>query len=109
MSANLSPNLDMNFGSEPSADPFLIALIGPDAEKREAVANALARFPGADVRQFPSYPPALEDVAGLLKLSFDAIVIDAESDPKYSVQIVENIAGQSSATVMAYAWSTKQD
>ena len=108
MSANLSPNLDMNFAGA-AAEPFSIALIGPDAEKRSAVAGALAQWPGADVRQFPSYPPALDDVAELVKLRFDVIVIDAESDPDYAVQIIENLSARDSATVMAYAWSTKQD
>jgi Flp pilus assembly CpaE family ATPase len=108
MSANLSPNLDMNFAGT-AAEPFSIALIGPDAEKRNAVAGALAQWPGADVRQFPSYPPALDDVAELVKLSFDVIVIDAEGDPDYAVQMIENLSSRDSAIVMAFAWSAKQE
>jgi Flp pilus assembly CpaE family ATPase len=108
MSANLSPNLDMNFAAT-AAEPFSIALIGPDAEKRTAVAGALAQWPGADVRQFPSYPPALDDVAELVKLSFDLIVIDAESDSDYAIQIIEHLSTRDSATVMAYAWTAKQE
>ena len=109
MSANLSPNLEMNFGGESAAEPLSIALIGPDAEKREAIASALARWPGADLRQFPSYPPAIEDVSGLLKLSFDAIVIDADSDTNYAAQIVENICSRESVPVIAYSWSSKPE
>jgi len=108
MSANLSPNLDMNFAGT-VAEPFSIALIGPDEEKRNAVAGALAKWPGADVRQFPSYPPALDDVAEMVKLSFDVIVIDAESDTDYAIQIIENLSTRDTATVMAYAWSAKQE
>lgn len=108
MSANLSPNLDMNFAGT-SAEPFSIALIGPDAEKRTAIANALAQWPGADVRQFPSYPPAVDGVAELVKLSFELIVIDAESDSDYAIQMIENLSTRSTATVMAYAWSAKQE
>ncbi len=108
MSANLSPNLDMNFAGA-AAEAFSIALIGPDAEKRNAVAGALAQWRGAEVRQFPSYPPALDDVAELLKLSFDVIVIDAETDPDYAIQIIENISSRDSATVIAYAWSAKEE
>jgi Flp pilus assembly CpaE family ATPase len=108
MSANLSPNLEMNFAGA-AAEPFSIALIGPDAEKRDAVAGALAQWPGAEVRQFPSYPPSLDDLAELLTLAFDVIVIDAESDPDYAIQIMQNISTRDSATVMAYAWSAKQD
>jgi Flp pilus assembly CpaE family ATPase len=120
MSANLSPNFDMSFAGSASyagttnfastaAEPLSIALIGPDAEKRDAVAVALAQWPGADVRQFPSYPPALEDVNGLLKLAFDVVIIDANSDPDYAVQIAETISKRDSATVMAYAWSANQE
>ena len=108
MSANLSPNLEMNLAGA-AAEPFSIALIGPDEEKRNAVAGALAKWPGADVRQFPSYPPALDDVAELVKLSFDVIVIDAESDSDYAIQIIENLSSRASATVIAYAWSAKQE
>jgi MinD-like ATPase involved in chromosome partitioning or flagellar assembly len=126
MSANLSPNFDMSFtgtanitgptstagaasiASTP-AEHISIALIGPDAEKRDAVAGALARWPGAQLRQFPSYPPALDDVAGLLRLGFDVILIEADSDPDYAVQIIEAIGSRDSATVMAYAWSAKQE
>jgi MinD-like ATPase involved in chromosome partitioning or flagellar assembly len=109
MSANLSPNFDIGLASTPAAEPLSIALIGPDAEKRDAVAGALARWPGAEVRQFPSYPPALDDVAGLLKLSFDVILVEADSNPDYAAQIVETICSRDSATVMAYAWSAKQE
>jgi MinD-like ATPase involved in chromosome partitioning or flagellar assembly len=108
MSANLSPNFDISFASTP-AEPISIALIGPDAEKRDAVAGALARWPGAEVRQFPSYPPALEDVAELLKLSFDVILIEADSNPDYAIQMVETVSSRDSATAMAYAWSAKQE
>jgi MinD-like ATPase involved in chromosome partitioning or flagellar assembly len=108
MSANLSTNFEMSFtGATP--EPISIALIGPDAEKREAIAVALARWPGADIRQFPSYPPTLDDVTGLLKFEFEVIVIEADSNPDYAVQIVEAISKRDSATVMAYAWSAKQD
>lgn len=109
MSSSVSPNYEMSFVSAAETEPLLIALIGPDSEKREAMAGALARWPGADIRQFPSYPPALEDVTGLLKLAFDVIVIDAESDSEYAVQVVEHIYSRNAATVMAYSWSANED
>ncbi len=109
MSANLSPNLDMNYAGAPAAEAFSIALIGPDAEKREAVANALAQWPGAEVRQFPSYPPAIDDITELLKLAFDVILVDADSDPEYATKIVEAISSRNSATVMAYVWKAKEE
>ena len=72
MSANLSPNLDMNFAGA-AAEPFSIALIGPDAEKRSAVAGALAQWPGAEVRQLLA-PRDLFGSAGNLDVGNGVIV-----------------------------------
>lgn len=106
MSSSLSHNLDMNYAG---AEPLSIALIGPDTEKRNLVSGALARWPGAEVRQFPSYPPALDDLTGLLKLAFDVIVIDLDSDPEYAIQVAENICGRDAAAVMVYSSTVNQE
>lgn len=109
MSSSVSPNYEMSFVGATPAESFLIALIGPDAAKRDAMASALARWPGADIRQFPSYPPTLDDVPALLKVAFDVIVIDADSDSNYAAQVVEQICSRDSATVMAYSWSANEE
>ena len=80
-----------------------IALIGPDARRREAVADALSRCAGNEVREFSSYPPGLDDVPRLLEQHHDVIIIDLDSDPEYALDLVESIGANGTATVMVYS------
>jgi Flp pilus assembly CpaE family ATPase len=91
------------------ADNLSIALIGPDKERRKEVASALAECPRADVREFSSYPPALDDVPRLLEQYHDVILIDLDSNPEYSVKLVESICSTDSATVMVYSEKADRD
>ena len=109
MNSGLSPNLDVNYPEPASGAPLSIALIGPDTERRSSVASALATWPGAKIREFPAYPPDLDDVPRMLTLAFDVIVIDLDSNPDYAIQVVENICSQDPATVMVYSATASQD
>jgi Flp pilus assembly CpaE family ATPase len=109
MSSGVSTNLDMNYPDFNRAGILSIALIGPDTHQREAVAAELAKWPGAEVREFPAYPPSLEDVPRLLELAFDVILVDVDSDPEYAIRIVECICARDSATVMVYSSTPNQD
>ena len=92
-----------------SADHLSIALIGPDKERRKEVASALAECPRAEVREFSSYPPALDDVPRLLEQYHDVILIDLDSNPEYAVKLVESICSKDSATVMVYSEKADRD
>ena len=109
MSSGVSTNLDMNYPDFNRAGILSIALIGPDTQQREPMAAALAKWPGAEVREFPAYPPSLEDVPRLLELAFDVILVDVDSDPEYAIRIVECICARDSATVMVYSSTPNQD
>ncbi len=109
MSSGVSTNLDMNYPDFNRAGILSIALIGPDAQQREPMAAALAKWPGAEVREFPAYPPSLEDVPRLLELAFDVILVDVDSDPEYAIRIVECICARDSATVMVYSSTNNED
>jgi Flp pilus assembly CpaE family ATPase len=109
MSASISSNLETNYPDSPGAELLSIALIGPDAERREAVANALANCHVAEVREFPSYPPALDDVPSLLKLAFDVILIDVDSNPEYALELAGSIYAKDSAAVMLYSATADPD
>jgi Flp pilus assembly CpaE family ATPase len=87
----------------PNADRLSIALIGPDHFRRHEVAGALAQCERGEVREFSSYPPALDDVPRLLEQYHDIIVIDLDSNPEYAIKLVENICATNSATVMVYS------
>ena len=91
------------------ADNLSIALIGPDKGRRKEVAGALAECPRADVREFSSYPPALDDVPRLLEQYHDVILIDLDSNPEYSIKLVEHLCSTESATVMVYSEKADRD
>ena len=73
------------------------------------VAGALAECPRAEVREFSSYPPALEDVPRLLEQYHDVILIDLDSNPEYAIKLVESICAKDSATVMVYSERADRD
>jgi pilus assembly protein CpaE len=83
-----------------------VALIGPEEQRRKAVASALAGSQASVTREFTFYPE-LDDVPQLLETGFDVINVELDSDPEQALDLVEHICGNSSATVMVY--STQAD
>jgi pilus assembly protein CpaE len=83
-----------------------VALIGPDEQRRRAVASALAGSQANATREFSSYPE-LDDVPQLVENGFDVIIVDLDSDPERALDLVEHICGNTAATVMVY--STQAD
>jgi pilus assembly protein CpaE len=79
-----------------------VALIGPDEQRRNAVARALAGSQANVTREFASYP-SLDDVPHLLENDYDVIIVDLDSDPEHALDLVEHICANSSATVMVYS------
>jgi len=83
-----------------------VALIGPQEQRRKAVAHALAGSQANVAREFSSYPE-LDDVPQLLESDFDIIIVELDTDPEHALELIENICGNSSVTVMVY--STQSD
>jgi pilus assembly protein CpaE len=83
-----------------------VALIGPEEQRRKAVASALAGSQANVTREFASYPE-LDDVPQLLETGFDVIIVDLDCDSEHALDLVEHICGNSSVTVMVY--STQAD
>jgi pilus assembly protein CpaE len=83
-----------------------VALIGPQEQRRKAVAHALAGSQANVAREFSSYPE-LDDVPQLLESDFDIIIVELDTDPEHALELIENICGNSSVTVMVY--STQAD
>jgi Flp pilus assembly CpaE family ATPase len=98
-----SPYLDDQYPDSLGADLLSIALVGPDEDRRKAVASALARCQSGDTREFSSYPASLDDVPKLLEQRFDVIIIDLDSHPEYALELVESICANGTATVMVYS------
>lgn len=78
-----------------------IALFGQSEEPRRAVAEALAARPGVRVREFVSLP-ANEDAPKLTQ-PYNVIVFDVDSDPIHVIALVEQLAADGRAYVMAYS------
>jgi pilus assembly protein CpaE len=79
-----------------------IALIGPEEFRRQPIASALASLQGGVTREFSFYPE-LDDVPRLLESDYDVIIVELDSNPEYALELVENICGNSSITVMVYS------
>jgi pilus assembly protein CpaE len=79
-----------------------VALIGPEERRRHAVANALAEAQTSVTREFPTYPD-MDDVPRLLEAEYDVLFIELDSNPEHALELVENVCGSSSVTVMVYS------
>lgn len=79
-----------------------VALIGPEQQRRQAVAMALAGSQASVTREFAKYP-GIDDVPQLLDADYDVIIIDLDSDSERALDLVEHICGNSSVTVMVYS------
>ena len=93
----------------PTQDPdalgthvLTIALIGPDQQRRGAIAIALAGLQAGMTREFPSYPE-LDDVPRILQDGYDVVIVDLDSNPEYALDLIETICGSGSSTVMVYS------
>ena len=101
-SAEVSPDFGTKHADTIEAETLSVALIGPDAERRSAVAKALAETRRAAVREFDSYPPGLDHLQRLLA-SFDVIMLDLDSDPDVALELVEKASASDAATIMVYS------
>lgn len=79
-----------------------VALIGAEDRRRSAVARALIGAQASVAREFSSYPE-LDDVPRLLEADYDVIVVELDSNPEHALDLVEDICGRGSVTVMVYS------
>jgi len=108
VSTDSSPYFSSQYPESIGATALLVALIGPD-EDRRAAARAIAGAAGNDVREFPNYPPSLDDVPKVLNQDYDVVILDLDADPEYALELVESISGTGATTVMVYSDKTDPD
>ncbi len=101
--------------STPTHDPdalganvLTIALIGPDQQRRGAVAIALTGLQAGVTREFNSYPE-LDEVPRMLEDNYDVVIVDLDSNPEYALDLVETICSTGSPTVMVYSAQTDSE
>src|SRR5258708_13570516 len=99
----------IEFGMDTSQDTdalgsteLSIALIGPEAWRRKALVHAL-EGPGAAVPCELRFYPEIDQVAKLIELKFDVIMIDLDSNTEAALDLVESLCSGSLATVMVYS------
>ena len=80
-----------------------VALIGPDEQRRRAMAEALSGRPGVSVKEYIAFPRDLDELPMLLEQNYDVVVVDADSDPEFAVRLAESLAAGGKAYVMAYS------
>jgi pilus assembly protein CpaE len=95
--------------STPTQDPdalganlLTIALIGPEQQRRGAVAMALSGLQAGMTREFSSYPE-LDEVPKIMQDHYDVVIVDLDSNPEYALDLIEAICARGSATVMVYS------
>lgn len=80
-----------------------VALIGPDEQRRKAVATALAESQQAKItREFSTYPD-LDYVPRDLEEKYNVVIVELDSNPEYALDLVEHICSNTSITVMVYS------
>lgn len=86
-----------------------VALIGPEEQRRRAIAHALVSGTEAKVAHELPFYPDVDDVPALLNKAYDVIIIDLDSDPEVALDLVENICSSSPTTVMVYSANKDPD
>ena len=84
------------------ANVLTIALIGPDQQRRGAVAIALTGLQVGMTREFSSYPE-LDEVPRILEDNYDVVIVDLDSNPEYALDLIETICSAGTPTVMVYS------
>jgi pilus assembly protein CpaE len=80
-----------------------VALIGPDEQRRKAMAEALSGRAGVVVQEYVAFPRDLEDLPKLLEEHYGVVVVDADSDPDFAVQLAESLSASGKTYVMAFS------
>jgi pilus assembly protein CpaE len=84
------------------ANVLTIALIGPDQQRRGAIAIALTGLQAGVTREFSTYPE-LDEVPRMMEDGYDVVIVELDSNPEYALDLIETICGAGSPTVMVYS------
>lgn len=84
------------------ANILSVALIGPEEQRRKAMARALTGSQANVARELQSYP-SLDEVPRLLEEGHDVVIVELDSNPEHALDLVEYICANSNVTVMVYS------
>ena len=80
-----------------------IAVISPDAQRRNAALRALGECHAGKIQEFLSYPSDLENAPRTLNREFDIVLVDLDTNPKLALDLVETISVRGLAIAMVYS------
>jgi pilus assembly protein CpaE len=93
----------------PTQDPdalgtnlLTIALMGPEQQRRGAVAMALSGLQAGMTREFSAYPE-LDEIPKIMEDGYDVVIVDLDSNSEYALDLIEAICARGTATVMVYS------
>jgi pilus assembly protein CpaE len=103
----VNPEAFLNPESRPAesheADALTVALIGPDAQRRNEVRAALAACKGGVISEFFAYPSSRGDLPWPSEQTPDVVMIDLDSNLETALELVESACSHGVATVMVYS------
>ena len=86
-----------------SMSALSVVLIGPQEDRRRAVAKALAGPQAIIARELARYPE-VEELPELIEADYDVVIIDLDPNPEQALDVVESLCGgNKSITVMVHA------
>lgn len=83
--------------------PLSVAVISPDRRMRILASSTFVQCGHVQMREFMDYPPSLQEAAQTLESTFDAILIDLDSNTSFALQLVETLCTARSAVVMVFS------
>lgn len=85
-----------------------VAVVGPDDRRRDTVASSVMAPWCSEARQVGYYPEGAR-LAELINAMFDVVIVDLDSKPEQALNVVEQVARVSQATVMVYSLDNDSD
>ncbi len=87
-------------------DALSVALVGRDEQRRKLVVAALSVRPNLQVHEFATLPATAEKLIQSFEQQFDVILVDADSDSDFALELVEKARAGGLACMMAYSTQT---
>ena len=84
-------------------DALSVVLICPDPARQRQITSALEAVGNVQIKAIPAYPGSIQDLPYLLQPQPDVVILDLDSDPEYTLEIVESISSFSASTVIVFS------
>lgn len=92
-----------------SMSALAVILIGPDQERRRALARVIAESQANVVKEISAYPN-FDELSRIVDADYDVMIIDVDLDPEKALEIVENTCARTSLpTLMIFSSQSDQE